>query len=91
MMAARPRMVSLPSSGVRTLSFGGGRLDRSESWKLPARLRPFERLDGAAENDGTFDDVGAIELVAQLACGDVLGGLVRPLVDLPADDPVAVG
>ena len=52
--------------------------------------RLFESLAGAGEANGALDDRGAVKAIAQLARIDVLGGVRIALVDLLADDAVAV-
>ena len=45
-------------------------------------------LLGGGQDDGLLDDVGPVQVRPQLVGADVVGGVLRPLVDLPADDLV---
>ena len=76
---------------------------RERSNDLEPRHRPREQvgeleggarrlahgLFGGGEHDGTLDDVGAVQMLAQLLGANIVRRLVWPLVDLPADDLVS--
>ena len=72
---------------------GGGRDDAEARHRLGEQVGELETgaggladgFLGAGELDGLGDDVRAVELAAELGGGDVVGGVLRALVDLPAN------